>query len=215
MEALQKLAQSQPNWLLEEFVDVTNDLLPQFLPDTKGNERVRDEITSRLVRHYTSLGMLDEPLRSGKYAIYTYRHLLQILVVRRLLAEGISASAIDRLATKKDNTELEDLLAGGVQLSISPANPKLAFLQQSQQQNDSVSNSSIVNTSSAPISKLESEKIKTEASHWIRFEVLPGLEIHLHSDFSYPNSPSEQHLLMQYIAQSLQTLSKKKSELSE
>lgn len=130
METLANLARSQPNWSLEEFVNVANELLPQYLPATKGNTRVREEINPRLVRHYTSLGMLDEPQKEGKYALYIYRHLLQILVVRRLLSEGVGANAIDRLAKEKTNAELENLLTGGVQLEVTPSNPALAYLQQ-------------------------------------------------------------------------------------
>lgn len=206
MNTLQQLARSNPNWSLEEFVCVINELMPQFLPATKGNSRVRDEVTPRLVRHYTSLEMLDEPHRLGKNAIYTYRHLLQTLVVRRLLAEGIGANAIDRLATQRDNTELENLLTGGVQLSVAPANPTLAYLQQLQKPPTSVLTKQVIYTP-API--------KTEATSWIRLEILPGLEIHVRSDFNHPNSPNEQNSLLQYINQKLQDLTTNKRKYSQ
>ncbi|MBD1835198.1 MerR family transcriptional regulator [Cyanobacteria bacterium FACHB-472] len=198
MNILEQLAKNQPSWSLEEFVQITNNLLPQFLPAQKGNTRVREEVTPRLIRHYTTLGMLDEPLKDGRYAVYTYRHLLQILVVRRLLAEGFGANAIDQLATQRDNTELENLLAGGVQLSVTTANPALAYLQQIQNQRSSVSVSPAM-----PAPTIRQANPKTEATTWIRLEILPGLEIHVRDDFSYPNSQSEQQNLMQYIAQKL------------
>jgi DNA-binding transcriptional MerR regulator len=198
MNILQQLAKNNPSWSLEEFVQVANNLLPQFLPAQKGNTRVREEVTPRLIRHYTTLGMLDEPLKDGRYAVYTYRHLLQILVVRRLLAEGFGANAIDRLATQRDNTELENLLAGGVQLSVSTANPALAYLQQIQKKQSSVP------AAPAPLAPpMESANLKTDTTSWIRIEILPGLEIHVREDFGYPNSLSEQQNLLQYIAQKL------------
>ena len=83
--------------ILQVPVKIANDLLPQFLPEEKAHTRVREEVTSRLIRHYTSQGLLDEPLKEGRVARYTYRHLLQLLVVRRLLTEGYGASAIDML----------------------------------------------------------------------------------------------------------------------
>ena len=198
MNILQQLAKNNPSWSLEEFVQVANNLLPQFLPAQKGNTRVREEVTPRLIRHYTTLGMLDEPLKDGRYAVYTYRHLLQILVVRRLLAEGFGANAIDRLATQRDNTELENLLAGGVQLSVSTANPALAYLQQIQKKQSSVPAASV-----PPAPPMESANLKTDTTSWIRIEILPGLEIHVREDFGYPNSLSEQQNLLQYIAQKL------------
>jgi hypothetical protein len=118
--------------------------------------------------------------------------------VRRLLAEGFGANAIDRLATQRDNTELENLLAGGVQLSVSTANPALAYLQQIQKKQSSVPAASV------PLAPpMESANLKTDTTSWIRIEILPGLEIHVREDFGYPNSLSEQQNLLQYIAQKL------------
>lgn len=204
MNSLQLLASSNPNWSLEEFVRITNDLLPQFLPTQRGNTRVREEVTPRLVRHYTTLGMVDEPLKEGRYAVYIYRHLLQILVVRRLLSEGFGTTAIAQLALKKTNTELENLLSGGVQLSVTPANPALAYLQDIQQRYSSPSPPSM----SAPTPPPTPTQINT--THWTRFEVLPGLEIHVRDDFNYPNSLNEQHALLQHITQTLKNTANQK-----
>ena len=101
MRTLQQIDHSAPNWSLEELVQVANELLPQFLPDEKAHTRVREEVAPRLIRHYTSQGMLDEPLREGREAKYVYRHLLQVLLVRRLLTEGYGASVINTLARSK------------------------------------------------------------------------------------------------------------------
>jgi hypothetical protein len=131
MKALQQITQQNPNWSLDELVEVANELQPQFLPDEKAHTRVREEVNPRLVRHYTSQGLLDEPLKQGRDARYIYRH-LQILVVRRLLIEGYGAIVIDTLARSSSSSELEALLQGRVQLTVAPANPALAFLQQVQ-----------------------------------------------------------------------------------
>jgi len=77
--------------------------------------------------------MLDQPLKQGREARYSYRHLLQMLLVAAS-SRGYAASAINQLATSKDNTELEAL--GGVHLTVTPANPALAFLQQIQQRRE-------------------------------------------------------------------------------
>ncbi|HBE16423.1 MAG TPA: MerR family transcriptional regulator [Cyanobacteria bacterium UBA11149] len=198
MNILQQLALSNPSWSLEAFVQITNDLLPQYLPTQPGNTRIREEVTPRLVRHYTTLEMVDEPFKEGRYAIYNYRHLLQILVVRRLLSEGFGASAIAQLARKKTNIELENLLSGGVELSVTPANPALAYLEQLQQERYSTPSSLNLTTHTPEI-----VPSKINANQWIRLEILPGLELHIREDFPYPNSPNEYNSLLQSIAQKL------------
>jgi DNA-binding transcriptional MerR regulator len=205
MKLLQQVAQHHPNWSLEEFVQVANDLLPQFLPEEKVHTRVREDVTPRLVRHYTSQGMLDEPLKEGREARYTYRHLLQVLLVRRLLTEGYGASVINTLARSKNNLELEALLQGGVQLTVAPVNPALTFLQQIQHRQPetarSISPSASPPAPSAPVSPQPST-----ATHWTRLEVLPGLELHVRSDFVLPTTPQDQQNLMQRLLQVLTSI---------
>ncbi|MGB3691515.1 MAG: MerR family transcriptional regulator [Spirulinaceae cyanobacterium] len=199
MESLNKLAQSKPHWSLSEFVEVLNNLLPQFLPVQRSHTKVRETITPRLVRHYTSQGMVDDPQKEGRYAIYTYRHLLQMLVVRRLLAEGYGASAIQNLPKTKDNSDLEALLQGGIQLTVTAANPALGFLQEIKQRQP-LSKTPKVATKKSP------SGFGTTDLKWTRLEIVPGLEIHLREDFAYPHSLQEQENLLQYIAQKLKTL---------
>jgi DNA-binding transcriptional MerR regulator len=197
MKTLQQLAQGNPSWSLDELVQIVNTLLPQYLPSERSHTRVREEITSRLVRHYTTLGILDEPLKEGRYAVYTYRHLLQILVVRRLLAEGYGASAIDNFAKSKDNTELEALLQGGIQLTLTTANPALAFLEQIQNRQ------SLPQITPMPSSSTPAKTKLSTCLRWTRLEIIPGLEIHVREDFIYPSSPQEQQNLLQKIGQTL------------
>jgi DNA-binding transcriptional MerR regulator len=207
MRTLQQLALEHPSWSLDEFVQAVNQLLPQFLPTQKAHTRVKQEVTPRLVRHYTSQGLLDEPIKQGRHAVYTYRHLLQTLVVRRLLAEGYGASAIDNLAITQDNSQLEALLQGGIQLSIQPANPALGFLQQIQQRQSVTATESIESQIIPNYSPKKAARAAVTAqphtSHWSRLEILPGLEIHIRDDFIAPNSPQEQQNLIHRISQQL------------
>ncbi|MBE9116073.1 MerR family transcriptional regulator [Lusitaniella coriacea LEGE 07157] len=193
MKSLQQYASDDPHWSLEDFVQIVNALLPQYLPIQKAHSRVREEVSPRLVRHHTSLGAMDEPLKVGRYAVYTYRHLLQLLVVRRLMAQGYGASAIDTLTVSQGNEELEALLHGGAQLSVTPANPALGFLQQVQQRDKQ-----FVARPPATISSLPAS-----AEAWLRLTILPGLELHVREDFNFPKSPQERQNLVQLIAQKL------------
>jgi hypothetical protein len=199
METLQQIAQRDPHWSLDELVQIANELLPQFLPEEKAHTRVREEVSPRLVRHYTGQEMLDDPVREGREARYVYRHLLQVLIVRRLLMEGYGASVINTLARSKNNSELEALLQGGVQLTVSPANPALAFLQQIQQRPPDSPQS----LAKSPSPSVSIPPLTTATSHWTRLEVLPGLELHVRSDFVLPSTSQEQKNLLQRMLQIL------------
>ncbi len=216
METLQQFAQAEPNWSLEELVQVANQLLPQFLPEEKAHTRVREEVTPRLVRHYTGQGMLDEPLKEGREARYTYRHLLQVLLVRRLLAEGYGASAINTLARSKPNSDLEALLQGGVQLTVAPANPALAFLQQIQHRQPAAAPTPLQRAASPapPTSSQTPTPTASTQTQWTRLEILPGLELHVRSDFVPPSTSQEQQTLLQHILQLLNSITSSKRRSS-
>jgi DNA-binding transcriptional MerR regulator len=60
-----------------------------------GNGRVRDVPGERLIRWYTTIGLVDPPLtRRGRIAQYGRRHLLQLVAVKRLQAAGHSIAQI-------------------------------------------------------------------------------------------------------------------------
>ena len=213
MKNLSKFRDIGNLWLLEEFADVVNQLLPEFLAIDSGNNKVKEQINPRLIRHYTSLGLIDEPHKSGKYAQYDYRHLLQILLVRKLLSQGYGTTTIDRLIKAKSSAELESLLAGGVELQVNPANPALAYLEQLRA-TDRFSGGEAIAQANAPLPPMTAavphrhsianqsqipDLDATQSSEWVRIEIMSGLEIHLRSDFSYPQSRSEENSLDRLI----------------
>jgi len=215
---LETLEQTNEGWSLEDFVEIANQLLPDYLPDIRGNTKVKEEINPRLVRHYTTQNLIDEPTRKNRYAVYTYRHLLQLLLVRRLLSDGIGTYAIKDLVTSKNNEELKSLLTGGISFHLTTAHPNLTnnsnaaldFLESIKKK----TNYSVVDKDreSRPLSEkrtesnqLSSQSLITE-TEWIRLQVLDGLEIHLRSDFVYPNSVKEQESLNRHILEQLTRL---------
>ena len=52
------------------------------------------EGNERLLRHYVSVGVVDKPSREGRDALYGFRHLVQFVAARRLLAEGYPLAKI-------------------------------------------------------------------------------------------------------------------------
>ena len=82
--------------------------------------RVGGAPDARTIRFYQTTGVLDRPLRyDGRRAIYGYRHLLQILAVKRLQAEGYPLGMIQSALPAKSTGEIERALAG----SSSPKAP--------------------------------------------------------------------------------------------
>jgi DNA-binding transcriptional MerR regulator len=221
MSMLQQIAQQQPEMVLDRFVEVTNDLLPQFLPDQSSGSRGQEPVNPRLVRYYTTQGWLDKPLKQGREARYTYRHLLQLLVLRRLLAEGYSASSIGSLIGGQGDTALEDILQGGVQLTVEAANPALAFLSQIRDGQGPAKGQR--GESSRPDRSDRSPKRSARAAHppapapvpapspspsqtWTRLEILDGLELHVRQDFAAPATAHERDSLLHLIADHLAQL---------
>ena len=57
---------------LDDLAALANTLLPQYLPLDRSS-RTQDEVNPRLIRHYTTQGLLDPPFKEGREARYT-RH---------------------------------------------------------------------------------------------------------------------------------------------
>lgn len=69
--------------------------------------RVRDLPDIRTIRWYQSLGILDRPTEfRGRAALYRRRHLLQIAVIKKLQASGLSLEAIQGGLPGKTDAEL-------------------------------------------------------------------------------------------------------------
>jgi DNA-binding transcriptional MerR regulator len=198
MDRLQQIAEQQPEMVLDRFVEVTNDLLSQFLPSQGSGGRGQEPVNPRLVRYYTTQGWLDRPLKQGREARYTYRHLLQLLVLRRLLAEGYSASSIAGLIDGQGQGVLENLLQGGAQLTLEAANPALAFLADIRDRREG-SASALSPGSPAPLPPAPPSPAET----WTRLPLMEGLELHLRSDFRPPATPAQRDRLLQRIADHL------------
>ena len=69
--------------------------------------RVREALDRRTIRYYTTLGILDRPLEmSGRTALYGRRHLLQLVCIKRLQAQGMSLVDIQRSLSGADEKTL-------------------------------------------------------------------------------------------------------------
>ncbi|GGL87569.1 hypothetical protein GCM10010840_26880 [Deinococcus aerolatus] len=125
-----------PDWTggIDDFVETANTWLARLLPLDRA-ARPKDEVNARLVRHYTTVGLLSLPTREGREARYERRHLLQLLALRRVMADGLSGKALYSVLSGQDEDGLARLAGEGVTLELeavaaSPApSDALSYLQ--------------------------------------------------------------------------------------
>lgn len=60
------------------------------------NGRVTEVPDARMIRWYTTTGLVDRPVMRGRVATYGERHLLQLVAVKRLQARGLTLAEIQQ-----------------------------------------------------------------------------------------------------------------------
>src|SRR5438445_9892145 len=74
------------------------------------NGRVREIPDLRTIRYYTTLGLLDRPAEMrGRTALYGVRHLLQLVAIKRLQAQGLSLAEVQGRLVGLTDIALQEL----------------------------------------------------------------------------------------------------------
>ncbi len=83
-----------PLWTLDELsAQVALALANGYVGQASG--RVRDVPDARTIRYYTTLGLIDRPAElRGRTALYGRRHLLQLVAIKRLQANGSALAEV-------------------------------------------------------------------------------------------------------------------------
>lgn len=160
----------------------------------QGRGTVTELPDERTVRYYLAEGLIPAAEeKQGTASVFGFRHLLQLLVVKKLQAEGLPIRAIRELVTGKTERQLERLL--GVeqgQASGSAARGEaLGYLESLLRKSPSAPLPSAAPpqvrqaSPSAPLASPSAAARET----WARVELEPGLELHV-SD-SYHASQNE------------------------
>jgi DNA-binding transcriptional MerR regulator len=79
------------------------------------------KISERLIRYYVTEGLLSRPIRIGREAEYSYKHLLQFLASRSLMEQGYPMQKVADYISGLDRKELEPL-------ALNQTKPSLAEL---------------------------------------------------------------------------------------
>lgn len=96
-------------WTIDELAQLVGEALAvDYAGQTNG--RVRDVPDRRTIRWYTTIGLLDRPAAMrGRTALYGKRHLLQLVAVKRLQAQGRTIAEVQHALLGADDATLDDL----------------------------------------------------------------------------------------------------------
>jgi hypothetical protein len=95
-------------WAISELAELAGAALAD--DPVRVNGRVRELPNERLIRWYTTIGLLDPPLaRRGRTALYGPRHLLQLVAVKRRQAAGLAIAQIQAELTGATDAMLRDI----------------------------------------------------------------------------------------------------------
>ncbi|HEY4024387.1 MAG TPA: MerR family transcriptional regulator [Pseudonocardiaceae bacterium] len=97
------------HWTIDELTQLVGEALAVGYPG-QSNGRVREVPDRRTIRWYTTIGLLDRPAAMrGRTALYGRRHLLQLVAVKRLQADGRTIAEVQTALLGADDTTLDDL----------------------------------------------------------------------------------------------------------
>lgn len=122
----------QAAWTLDELVGRVSAALAAAAYPGSPNGRVRDLPDRRAVRWYATKGLIDRPVMQGRTAIYSTRHLRQIVAVKKLQAQGLSLADIQaELAGATDDilwriADVPDEFTAGTVSPTAPPAPSTA-----------------------------------------------------------------------------------------
>jgi len=102
-------------WLgnAEELAELANKIQRETGIDSGINER--------LVRYYVTMGVLDRPRRIGKEAQFSFRHLSQLIILRRMLDQGLSLGNVRQLFTTIPWDQIDPSSQGGNTAATDPS----------------------------------------------------------------------------------------------
>jgi len=178
---------------LDELVAIANQLISLVVPE-QPSERVAETLNERTLRYYITEGLIDRPMgKEGTAALYGYRHLLQILAVKRLQGSYLPIKRIREVLTGRSNEEIERIVTEGPEEPLTNLRQAigrhLAPLQIGQMASPSRRRFLLQEPEqplrlecSSPPPQFLAEPPSSTGSSWERFVLGDGIELHLRSD---------------------------------
>jgi DNA-binding transcriptional MerR regulator len=196
-------------------VEAAKILADSGLAQARGT--VSDVPDERTIRYYLAEGLVapaDD--KQGTASVFGYRHLLQLLVVKKLQSEHLPIRKIRELVERREVRELERLL--GLEGAASGKNEASRYLEKLLTQPApkggtnsagrlNFSSSQPGTAPSAPSSPPQVSQTSSSSSSnaWERIEIEPGLELHVQSSYQPPTEARGIRRLMQIIVRLIES----------
>jgi DNA-binding transcriptional MerR regulator len=199
---------------LPEFARVSEEVLSEL-----GIEQHRGTVSlvpdERTIRYYVSEGLIqsaDE--KQGTASVFSYKHLLQLVAVKKLQAEHLPIKKIRELVSGKDEQQLENLL--GVSSDVRKKTDQLEakrYLESLLTPSMTLATQQLTSSAPVPMSQQRAEAQSAPADQvgsWQRVEIEPGLELHIRSDYTPPGSSAKTKSLAERIRGAINRLRRDK-----
>jgi DNA-binding transcriptional MerR regulator len=187
MIELEKYA-GRKDFRTNELLEVADSLMKMVAP-VQPSERVAETVNERALRYYISEGLIDRPSdREGNAALYSYRHLLQILAVKKLQASYLPVKRIREIVPESTDEELKEIICGKKSLEPAPAeSAALQYLSSILPEGDMLSEPPAFqhrHDIAAPSQLFTRESFGRPpiTESWERHVIDDGIEIHIRAD---------------------------------
>jgi len=198
---------------LPEFAQVAARILSQLaLEQERGTvTMVPDE---RTIRYYLSEGLIQAPEeKQGTASVFGYLQLLQLVAIKKLQSDHFPIRKIRDLVADKTERQLETLLGVRETATKRGTSEAKSYLE------------SLLTSPAAqapPLQALLSQSLikqqdltfagppqQERTGSWQRVEIEPGLELHIHSDYTPPTTSAKARSLAERIRTMLKRYSRK------
>ncbi|MGJ8655248.1 MAG: MerR family transcriptional regulator [Akkermansiaceae bacterium] len=177
---LAKVKERDPVLPLPKFVKRVNKIAERYLPPGRPLDgRVTSEFNERTVRHYQGRDIIDAPEKEGREARYCYRHVMQAVLTRVLLADGFRVPMIREMLAGKTDEDYESLLEMGPMQAR-----KLARGMRGEGRRGDCGS----------VGSREGRQV------FVRLEIEPGIEVHIARGVAEPGSREDGRELSERIA---------------
>jgi DNA-binding transcriptional MerR regulator len=152
----------------------------------------------RTVRYYITEGLIPPASeKKGTSTLFGYIHLLALLAIKKLQAENLPIKKIREIIENKSERELETLLGGSG--AAEGKNEAQAYLEtlllskpsQTYMMPAAPPAATQMPLFSTPQSSPDAQVPPASPASWSRFEIAPGVELHVNSDIKAPADDGE------------------------
>ena len=169
----------------------------------------------RTIRYYLAEGLVPPAEdKQGTASVFGYRHLLQLLVVKKLQSEHLPIRKIRDLVDGRTERELERLL--GAEGSTAVKNEALSYLEKllmkptaplsSPPAPQAASMEALSSPAPAPPQR---SPASIGSGTWSRIEIEPGLELHIHDQYQPPSEARGLRRLTQSVLRVIESFGHK------